>query len=79
MHQFVDIFTIPEISLISQVIEFFQSNAIAYDPEYVFWDVRVSPFLCSVTIFVYGQLGYPLKSTFVAFSCRDTHLFYWLV
>ncbi|KAF6040466.1 NT5DC3 [Bugula neritina] len=42
MHQFVDIFTIPEISLISQVIEFFQSNAIAYDPEYVFWDVRSS-------------------------------------
>lgn len=42
MHQFVDIFAIPEISLIAQVIEFFRSNCIEYDPEYVFWDVRVS-------------------------------------
>ena len=42
MHQFVDIFAIPEISLIAQVIEFFRNNGIEYDPEYVFWDVRVS-------------------------------------
>ena len=41
MHQFVDIFAIPEISLVAQVIEFLRSNAIEYDPEYVFWDVRV--------------------------------------
>ncbi|XP_067947991.1 5'-nucleotidase domain-containing protein 3-like isoform X2 [Watersipora subatra] len=40
MHQFVDIFAIPEISLVAQVIEFFRSNFIEYDPEYVFWDVR---------------------------------------
>ena len=42
MHQFVDIFAIPEISLIAQAIEFFRNNGIEYDPEYVFWDVRVS-------------------------------------
>ena len=42
MHQFVDIFAIPEISLVAQVIDFFRRDNIQYDPEYVFWDVRVS-------------------------------------
>ncbi|XP_076435703.1 5'-nucleotidase domain-containing protein 2-like [Babylonia areolata] len=40
MHQMIDLFAIPEISLISQITEYFNQNGIAYDPEYVFYDIR---------------------------------------
>lgn len=40
MHQMIDLFAIPEITLISHVSEFFYQHNIVYDPEYVFYDIR---------------------------------------
>ncbi|XP_025079315.1 5'-nucleotidase domain-containing protein 2-like [Pomacea canaliculata] len=40
MHQMIDLFAIPEITLISLVTEYFIQNNMIYDPEYVFYDIR---------------------------------------
>ncbi|CAG5122824.1 unnamed protein product, partial [Candidula unifasciata] len=40
MHQMVDLFALPEITLISLVTEYFLTNNITYDSEYVFYDIR---------------------------------------
>ncbi|XP_012943195.1 5'-nucleotidase domain-containing protein 3 [Aplysia californica] len=40
MHQMVDLFALPEVTLISMVTEYFIKNNISYDPEYVFYDIR---------------------------------------
>ncbi|XP_076453539.1 5'-nucleotidase domain-containing protein 2-like [Babylonia areolata] len=40
LHQLVDLFAIPEISLVSLIIEHFVQNNIEYDPEYVFNDIQ---------------------------------------
>ncbi|XP_046546293.1 LOW QUALITY PROTEIN: 5'-nucleotidase domain-containing protein 3-like [Haliotis rubra] len=40
MHQLVDLFALPEVTLISNITEYFVQNNITYDPEYVFYDVR---------------------------------------
>nr|KAG5698473.1 hypothetical protein BaRGS_022003 [Batillaria attramentaria] len=40
MHQMIDLFAIPEITLLSQITEYFFQNNIVYDPEYVFYDIR---------------------------------------
>ncbi|BFZ06162.1 hypothetical protein BsWGS_09201 [Bradybaena similaris] len=40
MHQMVDLFALPEVSLISLVTEYFLNNNINYDSEYVFYDIR---------------------------------------
>lgn len=40
MHQLVDMFAPPEMNLITNVTDYFISNNIPYDPEYVFYDIR---------------------------------------
>ena len=40
MYQLVDLFAPPEMTLLTNIIEFFRENNIQYDPEYVFYDVR---------------------------------------
>ncbi|ELU17493.1 hypothetical protein CAPTEDRAFT_6114 [Capitella teleta] len=40
MHQLMDLFALPEMALLSNVIQYFKENDIPYDPEYVFHDVR---------------------------------------
>ncbi|CAC5420649.1 5'-nucleotidase domain-containing protein 2,5'-nucleotidase domain-containing protein 3 [Mytilus coruscus] len=40
MYQLVDLFAPPEMTLLTEVIEYFRENGIQYDPEYVFYDVR---------------------------------------
>ncbi|GFS06889.1 5'-nucleotidase domain-containing protein 3-like [Elysia marginata] len=40
MHQMIDLFALPEVTLISQIISYFIENNICYDPEYVFYDIR---------------------------------------
>ncbi|KAK6962873.1 5p-nucleotidase domain-containing protein 3 [Biomphalaria glabrata] len=40
MHQMVDLFALPEITLVSLITEYFISKNITYDPEYVFFDIR---------------------------------------
>jgi len=40
MHQFVDIFSIPEITLFRDVIQYFVDNGIPFASEYVHYDVR---------------------------------------
>ncbi|CAD5113891.1 DgyrCDS3051 [Dimorphilus gyrociliatus] len=40
MHQLMDLFALPEMTLFANVIEFFIENNIPYDPEYVFFDVK---------------------------------------
>ncbi|CAG2232353.1 5'-nucleotidase domain-containing protein 3,5'-nucleotidase domain-containing protein 2 [Mytilus edulis] len=40
MYQLVDLFAPPEMTLLTEVIEYFRENDIQYDPEYVFYDVR---------------------------------------
>jgi HAD superfamily 5'-nucleotidase-like hydrolase len=40
MHQMVDLFALPEVTLISLVAEYFIKNNINYDSEYVFYDIR---------------------------------------
>ncbi|XP_060063842.1 5'-nucleotidase domain-containing protein 3-like [Ylistrum balloti] len=40
MHQLVDLFAVPEMTLLADVTEFFMQKEIPYDPEYVFYDVR---------------------------------------
>ena len=40
MHQFIDLFCLPEIALLSAVIECFQNKNIQYSPDYVFVDVK---------------------------------------
>ncbi|XP_064639084.1 5'-nucleotidase domain-containing protein 3-like isoform X2 [Lineus longissimus] len=40
MHQLMDLFAIPEMTLLANVIEYFIQNNIPYDSEYVFHDVR---------------------------------------
>jgi HAD superfamily 5'-nucleotidase-like hydrolase len=42
MHQFIDLFCLPEIALLSAVIECFQRKNIQYAPDYVFNDVKGS-------------------------------------
>ena len=41
MHQLMDLFAVPEMTLFSHVIEYFEQNNILYDPDVVFNDVRV--------------------------------------
>ncbi|XP_014771704.1 5'-nucleotidase domain-containing protein 3 [Octopus bimaculoides] len=40
MHQLMDLFALPEITLLANVTEYFLRNSIPFDPEYVFHDVR---------------------------------------
>lgn len=40
MHQFIDLFCLPEICLISSIIEYFQQKNIQFSPDYIFEDVR---------------------------------------
>lgn len=40
MHQMMDLFSVPEMTLFSNVIQYFIDNDLAYDPEYVFYDVK---------------------------------------
>lgn len=40
LHHFVDLFCLPEISLLSSVTQFFIDNNIHFDPEYIFADIR---------------------------------------
>ncbi|XP_058940914.2 5'-nucleotidase domain-containing protein 3 [Pocillopora verrucosa] len=40
MHHMIDLFSYPEMVLISNVIEFFQQRGIPYDPEYLFRDCQ---------------------------------------
>ncbi|KAK3730223.1 hypothetical protein RRG08_034968 [Elysia crispata] len=40
MHQMIDLFALPEVTLISQITSYFIENNISYDPEYVFYDIR---------------------------------------
>ncbi|XP_074658255.1 5'-nucleotidase domain-containing protein 3-like [Tubulanus polymorphus] len=40
MYQLMDLFALPEMTLLSNVINYFHLNNIPYDPEYVFYDVK---------------------------------------
>ncbi|XP_064615785.1 5'-nucleotidase domain-containing protein 3-like [Liolophura sinensis] len=40
MHQLVDLFAPPEMTLLAHVLEHLNEKGIVYDPEYVFYDVR---------------------------------------
>ncbi|CAH1781018.1 unnamed protein product, partial [Owenia fusiformis] len=40
MHQLMDLFALPEVTLLSNITQYFNEKNIAYDPEYVFYDVR---------------------------------------
>jgi HAD superfamily 5'-nucleotidase-like hydrolase len=40
MHQFIDLFCLPEIALLSAVIENFQNKNIQFSPDYVYEDVK---------------------------------------
>lgn len=42
MKQFMDVFSIPEMTLLASVNEYFISNDIEYDPEHLYKDVSVS-------------------------------------
>jgi len=41
MHHMIDLFSYPEMVLLSNVTEFFQQRSIPYDPEYLFGDCQV--------------------------------------
>ncbi|GAB6018545.1 hypothetical protein CHUAL_000240 [Chamberlinius hualienensis] len=40
MQHLNDLFSLPEINLVSNVTEYFESHSIPYNPEVLFWDVR---------------------------------------
>lgn len=42
MKQFMDVFSIPEMTLLASVNDYFVSNDIEYDPEHLYKDVSVS-------------------------------------
>lgn len=42
MKQFMDVFSIPEMTLLASVNDYFISNDIEYDPEHLYKDVSVS-------------------------------------
>lgn len=42
MKQFMDVFSIPEMTLLASVNDYFISNEIDYDPEHLYKDVSVS-------------------------------------
>lgn len=41
MKQLNDLFSVPEICLLSNVTEYFKNNSINYHPEILFYDVQV--------------------------------------
>lgn len=43
--QFVDLFSVPEISLLCNVAEYFERNQIDYNPELLYADVKVTYFV----------------------------------
>lgn len=44
MVQLADLFSVPEISLLCNVAEYFEKEQLNYHPEILFRDVKVSPF-----------------------------------
>lgn len=42
MKQFMDVFSIPEMTLLASVNDYFITNDIEYDPEHLYKDVSVS-------------------------------------
>lgn len=49
MKQLNDLFSVPEMCLLSNVTEFFIQNSIEFDPYIIFQDVTVGRFQCAFT------------------------------
>lgn len=52
MVQLADLFSVPEISLLCNVAEYFEKEQLNYHPEILFRDVKVSLFLWILSVLV---------------------------
>lgn len=70
MKQFMDIFSIPEMTLLAVANDFFITNDIEYDPVHLFKDVSVS---MAQTLTVLNVTPYFSGVALPCIPCREAH------
>lgn len=77
MTQLADLFSVPEMSLLCNITEFFEQNNIHFHPEILFQDVKVKLTSYILKYILYGELvSFCSMSCVILYNC--SHSLQWV-
>lgn len=74
MKQFMDIFSLPEMTLLSCVNDFFMKHNIDYEPVHLYKDVKVNPPAVTLLLFISVEGNSKQKTHYAPLKLLQPHV-----